>query len=330
VLPRGAAKAPSLNSGAAQSGATAASRASWLSAPVCKDAPCCFLPCTQFREAPSGWVGVDKLLAGSAVLGADGSMVLVFYKEQLPRRERDVVRISTVATGDTDFLITADHRLIIKASAGQRGQWAASDIVGLRRQGQSVAVFDGSEFVEVCRASLETYPTAGFRVWFAHDASVLARTLPRRGARGRSSDDRAIGCFGEAQARRGPERHPRCSSDPAHYRLRQRAAAVLGVHETARGGAPASIGSRRHDDANPQRCRVCWVNHRHILNPRRFPPCSDGERCVKCHAGHPELGLRRRKWGRPGCEAFDLATPETSPRYHPDIPSSRCPQGRRI
>lgn len=291
------------------------SRASWVSAIARKCTPCCFLLHTAFQQH-GGWVRGAELRPGIMLCGSDMREVHVLHVVRHPRQERDIVRLRTMETYATAFAITADHWLIVRSPEGQQVECQARDVVDRWKARLRPALYNGACFLEVCDASIEQWQTEVIEVWFPDGAAVLARILPRRRSRGHSHDVGGIACYGKLHgASRLAVRGPRSRSEPVHYRLKHRAAHVLRLCRSSDKGASESYGTERHDDANPHHCFICWVHHRHLCMPDRFPPCSDRERCMKCHSPHPEFDLRGRR--RKFADGTQVPTLELLPGFHP-------------
>lgn len=285
------------------------SSASWVSAPACSSGPHCFLPETHFRRPDGSYVTAAALKrSGDILVGPEGKFAQVLHVEKYKPEEREVVCLTTA---DASFRITSDHRLLVKGPNGSAEPVLARDLLA---GGRMPEVFDGSTYNIVKDLKLTRLRTQVVDVCFEEELiAVLAWTFPPRRKPRIVRNSAAVACLGRQVADRmmlmiGDD----CLTPLANkeYSMRSRSC-----------GAPAnptstwSVGSLRHSDDDPGRCRVCAVHHRFMLDtqePKTASPCRHGPACKYCHEPHLERSSRIRSRNA----ASSSSAPASSSQQH--------------
>lgn len=239
-------------------------------------------------------------MGGDIVVGPDHQLVPVERATQLRAQERDIVKLF-IHAGNVQycFEVTSDHTLLIEdlRTPVEAGELAKMDQCKLPR------VLTGRGLQLITSVTVTQKQTEVVEVVFADDGVALAWTLPiRRPNRGRArtlSPRAAVACRGAAME------HDELVQELGINKLLMK---QLGIDKTHNdtwplrrsrsvGSRPLrapwySIGSLKHSQAEPEKCSICMVHHRHLSN-WNADRCKHGEDCRFCHMPHPELAVYR-------------------------------------
>lgn len=266
---------------------------SWVSAPARIRTSNCFVSPTVFRRRDGQRVRAAELRrdGGEELQGPGGRWATVRFVRRYPPDEQ---RLISLSWDGGSFLVTWDHRLIVRGSHGEplvRQAYFLLNCPDVNR-----AIFDGQAYHEV-HAEPDTRCIQVIEICFVEDdESVLAWLLPRRREnRPRElTREAAVACLGHRYSlddfRSRPgwicrhtfiERSDDPELQPASALRRCRS-----VGDPPDRRSTWSVGTQLHDEGFEQ-CHMCLLHHA-FLHGQRSDPCPHGRFCRNCHALHPD------------------------------------------
>jgi hypothetical protein len=229
------------------------------------------------------------------LLGPSGAEVMVLRAVRHTAVCRDLVRI-WIQSSPASLSVTAEHHLLAQNREGRLVPLSAGDFVKRFMDGIAPSLFNGSEFCKVVKAVQFKQCTEVVEVCFENNACALAFLLPRR-HRHSSKEYGTVAVLGNLPTFEDYGfTQTRTFIDSEAPQLRRSHSAGNMPHLKSCW----SVGSMKHDDRHPERCDVCTIHHRFLLDQERpgsklAKPCAAGAACMKCHALHPEQGGRMRR-----------------------------------
>lgn len=289
---------------------SAATLASWASAPARLGDPRCFLPRTRFLRPSRQHITAAELRGNGmdSVLGPGDCEVKVIKVTKHAAEARTMVSIQTKSASHR-FTVTGDHLLIVEGAASKHQEVSARDLVELGA-GRLPRVFDGQHFQDIVAVKQCVMTTEVVEITFENDGVVLAWLLPERRPHGRQRQLRpaaAVACLGSPP--RTLDRMLECGYDTRRTfidakndNLASKGARAARRRSISADGRPVGVGwfsrgSKSHCDSDPERCKVCEVHQRHLMDPS-LPRCEFGTECNWCHMPHPERGWRSKRNSR--------------------------------
>jgi len=236
-------------------------------------------------------------------------LVRVVDVKKHPCSDRDVVHLTT---SDSTFVITANHRLLVKGKSGTGVPIEAQQLCHDFGLGIPYQIFNGGNFQSIVDAHTEIRHIQVIDVCFDDVDSTVLASYPKRTRKkepqkpfvafGREVAETPFGRVGFTLEHGNgfkTEASPSC-------RLSRLA---ISEHRARSEGADLdphsawSRGTRHHDHGDPSRC-LTWpgvcVKHRLFIDASTgadnhgAKPCVKGANCEYCHARHPEQKRRIR------------------------------------
>lgn len=246
---------------------------------------------------------------GEVLLGPNKKLVRVVDVKKHPRCDRDVIHL---ATSDSTFIITANHRLLVKGKTGTGVPVEAHQLCHHFGLGTPYQIFNGDNFQSIVDAHREIRHIQVIDVCFDDVDSTVLASFPKRTRKkepqkpfvafGREVADAPFGRVG-LEPGNGFATGSKASPSSRWSRL------AISEHRARSEGADPdphsawSRGTRRHDHGDPGKCLtspgIC-TKHRLFIDASNgaddhgAKPCIKGANCEYCHDRHHEQKRRIR------------------------------------
>lgn len=276
-----------------ESSSSAESIASWIS--VHSDRPRCFLPNTAFRRTTDGaFVRAAGLRKGDLLEGPDGSTACVMEVRKHKPGAASVEFIQLTTEGGS-FVCTWNHQLLVVGPDGECIPIEAQTLMNNTQRMPSIVT--GAEPLPILKVEKFSRCQALVELCFASESSaVLAWVFPSGRLPRSVRRSASVACLGRRHGESdsldlaGLAVSKTFLDDKnihAHPATSCRSSSV-GAHVNPR--SCWSIGTLAHDEAHPERCKVCPVHHRFLHNALDSSrgSCRRGALCRLCHAAHHE------------------------------------------
>lgn len=219
-----------------------------------------------------------------------------------------------LATSDSFFSITADHRLLVKFPNGIEGPSQAEQLYAGFAAGEACQIFNGVNYQPIEDANREIQHIQVLDICFDDPNATVLAWFPKGGRRKLRSNEPFV-AFGREVADRLTLEHGRGFAMGSKISVLERLSqlAISEGRARSQGATPDpytawSRGTRNHNEADPNRCAtspgIC-SKHRLFVQASTYvdgngdrrssaQPCKKGADCEFCHARHPEQKKRIR------------------------------------
>jgi len=220
-----------------------------------------------------------------------------------PCSDRDVVHLTT---SDSTFIITANHRLLVKGKTGTGVPVEAQQLCHHFGLGKPYQIFNGDNFESIVDAHREIRHIQVIDVCFDDADSTVLASFPKRTRK--KEPQKPFVAFGREVAEAPFGRVGFATGSKASLSSRLSRLAISEHRARSQGADPDphsawSRGTRHHDHGDPNRCLtspgIC-TKHRLFIDASNgadahgAKPCMKGANCEYCHARHPEQKRRIR------------------------------------